>query len=111
MCKKEDDVKGLFVTEMSFVYIDGTEILANDCIDSADGYAISIEVDSDNNSFNELNVKYMVNGVSYTMRFDKTGKKLQAIQLQKGNNFAKIVKYDFTDYVNFKQQGEFVLVN
>ena len=93
---------------LRFVYLDGTALEQGACIDPNGKYALAIE----GYKMRYLDeVKYTINGVVYTINFTEDGTHIIPINLEPGQNTAKLLDANVSATLHFSVQGGFEQLN
>jgi len=101
----------IIANKISFVFADGSEIPAGECLDINKDYGIYVEVIVEGTGKIEpTEIEYTLNGVLYKMVFAEEGGKLNTINIIEGANTVQVIGTNLENAINFVAQGDFELV-
>ena len=110
-CSTDDELAEIFPASISFVHLDGSPVVPNECINPDSKYAVKVVTKSNGVSkFQTLRLDYAVNGTTYTMTFSNSGEQIIPVSLIEGTNFVQIVGSKYTNSLVYNSQGNFELV-
>lgn len=98
-------------TLIAFVHYNGISISNGECIISSEGYAIEIKTEPEGiGEYIPIEINYIVNGLLYSMSFERDGSQIIPITLKEGLNTAHIVGSELKSEIYYVAQDDFVLV-
>ena len=121
-CGSDDDGGGVPVTvgvvesftpsSIAFINEVGDSILASECINLEESYAIQIEaVKNPKGNTQVSKIEYTLNGAPYSLSFSEAGIQTNPIILVEGKNIAQLVTTAETIELNYVVQDDFELVD
>ncbi|MDH7444697.1 hypothetical protein [Aquimarina sp. 2201CG14-23] len=113
-CSNDETVPVTTIVPKSIAFVkqDGTAISLFDCINPNENYAIMIRVDGEGEGeVRTTTVEYTINGIIYSMTFNKIESQLNQITLAEGENIAQLVDTGFIAKITYiTAPAEFELV-
>jgi len=96
---------------INFVHVDGSEILAGECLDLNLNYGVKIEAEKvGKGSLEPTKIAYTINDVVFNTTFTEVTSKLLPVTVSAGDNVAQIIGTSIDSTIHFVDQSNFVLV-